>query len=217
MAIGMTYLDPSPGVDSHAPEVIAAARAQTAGVGDPREAAVRLFGFVRDGFRYSAFAPFQTLRDYEGASLLKRGHGFCTQKSALLVALCRASGIPARFHFADLVNHNLPGRLGEVLGSNVMIFHTYAEIRLEGHWFKATPSFEKSLCERMGWYTADFDGRGDAILKPTDLAGRPHIEYVKDRGTDAGLPLEAILDAWLAGYGPETLQRWEAAARLAEG
>ncbi len=207
-------LAPSAGVNSGASAIQTLAKELALGARDKRETAARLFRYTRDAFRYNPFAPFQTIEDFLGTSLLKRGHGFCTQKSALLIALCRAAGIPARFRFADLINHNLPGRLGQVLGTNRMIYHTYTEIFLEGRWFKATPSFEKALCEKMGWRLCDFDGMGHAILQATDLEGRPHIEYVLDRGANVSLPLQTMLDTWLQEYGEEALERWQAAAAM---
>ncbi len=205
-------LEPSFGVDSGAKEIVSLSSRLTAGCRDGREAAARLFCYTRDSFRYNPFAPFARIEDFLGVSLLKRGHGFCTQKSALLISLCRAAGIPARFRFADLVNHNLPGRLGQVLGTNKMIYHTYAEMHLGGKWLKATPSFEKGLCEKMGWRLCDFDGSRDAILSKTDLEGRPHIEYVLDRGTSPSLPLNEMVETWLNEYGAEAFKRWEEAA-----
>lgn len=204
-----TYLTPSDGVDSENPSITALSQRLTAGAGSPREAAVRLFDFVRDTIRYIPYAPFMRIDDYLGAATLERGYGFCTQKSALLVALSRAAGIPARFHFADLKNHNLPGRMGWVLGSDMMVYHTYMEFHLDGRWLKATPSFEKSLCVRMGWRLVAFDGTTDAILHHRDSSGAVHIEYVMDRGTNHAVPLTDMLETWYHEYGPAALERWE--------
>lgn len=204
-------LEPTPGVDCNEPEIRGLAARVADGARDAEEAAVRLFDFVRDEIRYIPFAPFSAIEDYHGTAALKRGYGFCTQKSSLLVGLCRAAGIPARFRYADLVNHNLPGRLGWVLGSDRMIYHTYTEIYLDGRWLKVTPSFERPLCEKMGWHLVEFDGTRDAVLAPSDLKGRPHIEYVLDRGPLPHVPLADMLSTWLREYGPATLDRWRAA------
>ncbi len=203
------YLEPSAGVDSDAPAVKNLAERLTRSACSPREAAVLLFNHVRDTIRYIPYTPFMQIENYTGSTTLERGYGFCTQKSALLIALSRSVGIPARFHFADLKNHNLPGRMGWVLGSDMMIYHTYMEFHLDGRWLKATPSFEKALCEKMGWRLVAFDGTDDAILHHRDLAGAVHIEYVKDRGTDHRIPLADILETWYHEYGPAALERWE--------
>lgn len=211
-------LGPTPGVDCDEPEIRDLSGRLTDEARDETSAAARIFHFVRDEVRYIPFAPFMDLEDYHGREALKRGYGFCTQKSSLLVGLCRAAGIPARFRYADLVNHNLPGRLGWVLGSDRMVYHAYAEIFLAGRWLKATPSFERSLCDKMGWRPVDFDGTGDAVLHPLDLNGRPHIEYVLDRGPLPHVPLEDMLSTWLREYGVDTLERWRAAtAGLSQG
>ncbi len=213
-----TCLGPTPGVDCESQTVRSLARRLAEGAASPSETAARLFAYVRDNVRYIPYAPFGSLSDYHGEEVLWRGYGFCTQKSSLLIGLCRAAGIPARFRFADLVNHNLPGRLGYVLGSNRMIYHTYVEIWLQGRWLKATPSFERPLCEKMGWRVVDFDGTGDAILPATDLEGRLHIEYVRDRGSLPHVPLQDMLETWYREYGPETLLRWrEAIGAAPEG
>ena len=205
------YLAPSPGVECEDGGIRALAGEITRGKRSPREKAAALFLFARDQVRYVPYAPFEFIEDYLGPAVLERGYGFCTQKTSLLVGLCRAAGIPARFRYADLVNHNMPGRLEWVMQSNRMIFHTYAELHLEGGWIKATPSFERSLCEKMGWRLVEFDGSADAVLPATDLRGRPHIGYVLDRGSEAGIPLQRMLDAWLEGYGEEAMGRWKAA------
>jgi transglutaminase-like putative cysteine protease len=207
----MPYLAPSPGVECEDGGIRTLADELTRGKLSSREKAAALFLFARDQVRYVPYAPFESVEDYLGPMVLERGYGFCTQKTSLLVGLCRAAGIPARFRFADLVNHNMPGRLEWVMQSNRMIFHTYAELFVEGRWLKATPSFERSLCEKMGWRLVEFDGTTDAVLPATDLSGRPHIGYVLDRGTDAGIPLQSMLDAWLEGYGEEAMGRWRAA------
>ncbi|MGC8763675.1 MAG: transglutaminase-like domain-containing protein [Acidobacteriota bacterium] len=202
------YLGPTQGVDCQSETVRNLAQRLTGDAPSPAQAAARLFAYVRDSVRYIPYAPFASLSDYHGEEVLRRGYGFCTQKSSLLVGLCRAAGLPARFRFADLLNHNLPGRLGWILGSNRMVYHTYVEVFLGGRWLKATPSFERPLCEKMGWRLVEFDGTRDAVLAPTDLAGRPHIEYVLDRGPLPYVPLEAMLETWYREYGPETLVRW---------
>lgn len=205
------YLEPSGGVDSASPRIIELSSYLTRGAETPTRKASALFNFVRDTIRYIPYAPFDKLEHYEGEQTLDRGYGFCTQKSSLLIALARAASIPARFHFADLLNHNMPGRLGWVLGTNRMVYHTYVEMHLGGSWCKATPSFEAPLCQKMGWRLVEFDGSSDATLHATDLLGRPHIEYLLDRGTRPAVPLDDMLTTWADEYGLSTLDRWESA------
>ena len=58
---------------------------------------------------------------------------------------------------------------------------------------KVTPTFNKSLCEKFGVKTLEFDGHSDSILHPFDNENRRHMEYVSDRGVYADVPFEAII------------------------
>ena len=210
------YLGPSAGVRCDSGKVRALSADLARGAHTVQEKAAALFAFVRDTVRYVPYAPFQRIEDYEAEATLDRGYGFCTQKSSLLVAMARAAAIPARFHYADLVNRAMPGRLESVLQSDRMVYHTYVDLHVGGRWMKVTPSFERDLCQKMGWHLVEFDGTADATFRPLDLQGMPHIDYILDRGTDAGIPLPSMIHAWEQEYGAEALDRWnEATAQIA--
>ena len=67
-----------------------------------------------------------------------------------------------------------------------------AELHLGGRWVKATPAFNRELCDKVGIAPLEFDGERDSLFQPLDLEGRRHMEYVRDRGVFADLPLEQI-------------------------
>jgi hypothetical protein len=121
-------------------------------------------------------------------------------------------GIPARFHFADLVNHAMPDRMESVLQSNRMVYHTFVDLHLSGCWWKVTPSFEEPLCRKMGWQLVSFDGTQHGAFAREDLQGRLHIDYVLDRGSDPALPHAQMVEAWRQAYGEPCMARWEAAS-----
>ncbi len=73
----------------------ALARHLTADAGSEREAAVRLFDFVRDEIPYR-FGPWGLC----ASETLARGEGSCTNKANLLVALLRAAGTAAAYRRA---------------------------------------------------------------------------------------------------------------------
>jgi transglutaminase-like putative cysteine protease len=109
-------------------------------------------------------------------------------------------GIPARIAFADVRNHLATPRLLDLIGTDLFIFHGITELWLEGRWVKATPTFNVTLCEKFGIRSLDFDGRADAVLHPFDRSGRRHMEYVKQRGNYADVPVESIMPAMLEAY-----------------
>jgi transglutaminase-like putative cysteine protease len=141
--------------------------------------------------------------------VLASGRAFCIPKAALLCALGRACGIPARVGFADVKNHLATKQLIEFLGSDLFVFHGYTEFYLEGRWVKATPAFNAELCRKHKVIPLDFNGREDSIFQPYNLEQKRFMEYVADHGTYADIPVAAIVAAWEEAYGRERVRRWK--------
>ena len=113
----------------------------------------------------------------------------------------RAAGIPARIGFADVRNHLATRQLLDYLGSNLFVYHGYADLFLEGKWVKATPAFNLSLCERFGLHPLEFNGRDDSIYHEFDKAGNRHMEYVHQRGAFDDMPLAQMVADFERTYG----------------
>src|SRR5688572_24546084 len=90
------WLRAAPFVDSDAPGIVTFARAAAAGIMDARERAVSLYCAVRDGVTYTPYCDFRSADTYRAGAVLAKGAGFCVGKAALLAAVVRAEGIPAR-------------------------------------------------------------------------------------------------------------------------
>lgn len=211
------FLTPAPGVQCEPGEVFELAKRVARGSANEVEAAQKLFEFVRDTVRYSVRVPFDSLEHYLALNTLARGRGYCVQKAALLCALARAVGIPSRLGFADIENNLLPEGLYEITGGKVLHYHCFVEWFVGGAWHKATPSFDKALSAERGWRLVEFVPGQDLLLPATDLAGRPHIRYVKQRGWRLGVPLEEMQATWLEEVGSGHLDAWRAWALAAEG
>ena len=132
--------------------------------------------------------------------MLASGHGWCVPKAALLTAVCRAAGIPARMGFADVRNHLSTERMRETMKTDLFIWHGYADIWLDGRWVKATPAFNIELCERFGLLPLEFDGENDSIYHPFDKTGQRHMEYVNQRGAFDDMPLDRIVADFQSVY-----------------
>jgi transglutaminase-like putative cysteine protease len=193
------YLKPGRFVDSAHPAVVAFATEHAQGT-SPRERAVALYYAVRDGVRYNPFQNFLRDEAYRGSTCLVRGEGWCVPKAALLAACARAVGIPARVGYADVKNHLTSPALTERMGTDLFIFHGYADLWLEGEWVKATPAFNLSLCTKFRVKPLEFDGREDSIFHPFDEDDRRHMEYVRMRGTYADVPADEIRQAFAELY-----------------
>lgn len=203
-----TCLAPAPGIVCAPREIFDLAREVVRGSARDVEAGVRLFTYVRETIRYNPYVPFWEIGHYEAPRVLKLGKGFCIMKSALLAALARSLGIPARLGFADIRNHILPEGMAAYMGTDVMSYHCFTELFLAGKWVKATPSFEKKLCAERGWEVVEFDGRTDALLPEKDLSGRTHVTYLRAHGSRNEVPLAEILAAWRTTYGPDRVEGW---------
>ena len=186
-------IQPTTFVDSDAPAVVAFARAAAGGRAGARERAVALYYAVRDTVAYTPYCDFRAPETYRASAVLAKGAGFCVGKAAVLAAVARAEGIPARLAFADVRNHLCTPRLRALVGGDVFYYHGYVELELEQRWVKATPAFDRTLCERFGVAPLEFDGREDSVFQPYDRAGRRHMEYVHERGVHADVPMADIV------------------------
>ena len=193
-------LEPAEYVDSGAPNIVAFARKVCEGATDPITRAVRLYYAVRDGIVYTPYVDFKTTETFRASACLARGSGFCVAKAALLAAAARASGIPARVGFADVRNHLTTPRLRQLMGTDLFVYHGYTELYLGGKWVKATPAFDRGLCDRFGVRPLEFDGREDSLFHPHDVSGRRHMEYVRDRGPAVDVPVADILETFNRCY-----------------
>ena len=175
-------LQPSYCLDSDAKNIREKAARLTAPHRDARDKARRLFEYVRDEIPYN-FAPEVSNRSHFRAShALENGHGFCMQKAALFAALCRASGIPARIGFQDIVDYMIVGRFLELMGTNELIHHGMNAVYLDGRWTRVDCTLDQVLSERKKYRLVEFDGRHDALLPETDRLGRPHFFIRKQSG-----------------------------------
>ncbi len=176
-----------------------AARAMDGLVGDV-ERAVALYYAVRDGFWYDPYSADFSAEGLRASTVIERGRGFCVPKAGLLVAAARAAGIPARPGFADVRNHLATERLLELMGTDVFYYHGYAELWLDGRWVKATPAFNVEMCQKFGVRPLDFDGRHDSLFHAYDADSRRHMEYLRDHGPRADIPIQEIVDAMARHY-----------------
>ncbi|MDP6959457.1 MAG: transglutaminase family protein [Planctomycetota bacterium] len=193
-------LEPTYFLDSDSPRIQAFARESIGDAPTDLEKGVRLFYAVRDGIVYSPYGISLDRADYRASAIVQRGSGYCVSKAIVLAAAARAVGIPARLGYADVVNHLNTPRLREMMKTDLFVYHGYTELFLGGVWIKATPTFNKSLCEKFGVRSLEFDGREDSLLQEFDTAGKKHMEYLRTRGVYDDFPLEELAAVWRETY-----------------
>lgn len=174
------YLKATKYCDCDNQEIIKKAKQLTAGASTQKEAANRIFNFVRDEIRFA-------LEEHSPASeTLKRGTGQCVTKSSLQIALLRAAGIPARYHLVDLISDCLKGIISQEAYEGfggVITDHPWCECHLSNKWISCDTLFDEPLYEaglRKGVIskadipTIDWDGENDVNTMTTWI--------VKDKG-----------------------------------
>ena len=155
---------------------------------------------MRDEIRYDPYIDYTDPETYRASSVLAKGHGYCVGKASLYVALCRAVGIPARLGLADVKNHLATPRLLEMVGTDVFAYHGYVEIMPGREWIKATPTFNVSLCQKLGVPPLEFTGESDALLQPFDGRGREFMSYIAQHGTFFDVPVKFLIGEMVRLY-----------------
>jgi len=198
------YLAPNYFVDADHDEVIRYAASHGAPAGNPTDAAVRLYYAIRDGFRYNPWGVQLERSAFKASAVLLRERSLgahCIDKANLLAACARSLGVPARLHYANVRNHIGTEQLERHLGTNLLVFHGYAELYLSDRWVAATPAFNKELCDHLGVAPLEFDGRVDSIFQQYDRAGGRFMEYVHDHGAYPDIPFDLMVGEWKKHYG----------------
>jgi transglutaminase-like putative cysteine protease len=193
------YLQPGQYIDSDNPGVIGFSKSNAKGKSE-RERAISLYYAVRDKIRYNPFLDFSKPAAFKASAVLEAGEGFCVGKAALLAAVGRAAGLKARVGFADVKNHLTSPRLAETMGSDLFVYHGFTEFQLDGKWVKCTPAFNLELCRRFRVKPLEWDGAADSIFHPFDEDNRRHMEYLRDRGSFADVPVHEIQQAFREAY-----------------
>lgn len=203
------YLGPTRFLDIEHPRIVELARDAIGGATTDAARAQRLFLRVRDGWRYDPYTVSTSPDDHVASRIAATDRAYCIPKAILLAALARAAGIPSRLGFSDVKNHLASARLLEHLQTDVFAWHGYVELFVDGRWVKATPAFNRGLCDRFGVDPLEFDGAHDAMLQPYDRAGQKYMEYLRDHGTFVDLPFDTIIDAFRRLYGVGDSMRGE--------
>lgn len=196
------FLAPNFFVDSDAPAVVAYAERYRQPQGEVASA-VALYYAIRDGYRYNPWEVSLAPDAFRASGVVGRSYergGHCIDKALLLAAGARVLGIPSRLHFANVRNHIGTAKLEAMLGTDLLVFHGYAELFLEGRWVAATPAFNKELCAHLKVPPLEWDGRADSIFQAYSPDGVRFMEYVTDHGSFASVPHAQMVAEWERYY-----------------
>ncbi|KAA1172828.1 transglutaminase family protein [Marinobacter salinexigens] len=195
------YLRPTAFFDYDNPAVTAWIDQQLTGVNeDPMAQIQALYLAVRDSITYNPYV-FQTdPRTLSASFALECGETYCIPKAVLLGAAARYLGIPSRLGLADVRNHLSSPKLIEWLQSDIFRMHGFIELYLNGQWVKATPAFNRQLCEMMNVEPLAFDGVNDSVFQEFTEDGKAHMEYINDHGVFDDVPHDFIVEGVRSAY-----------------
>jgi len=165
-----------------------------------KQKAISLYYAVRDKIKYDPYHIVLKKENIRSSEVLIRKSGYCVEKALLLVACIRGVGIPSKIGFANVKNHLTSPRLFDLMKTDIFVFHGYADILLDGTWVKATPAFNKSLCDKTNTLPLEFDGVNNSIFHSLDKEGKKHMEYLEDFGSFADLPFDRMLSEYNLFY-----------------
>ncbi|WP_224483400.1 transglutaminase-like domain-containing protein [Robertkochia aurantiaca] len=179
-----------------------AVRKLTTGIGydDVNKQVEEVYLRVRDGWRYNPYRLHFKNESYRAGALAERKEGHCIDKAILFVAGLRSLGIPARLHLAKVGNHIAVDRLIEKLGKNELAPHGMADVFVNGKWVKASPAFNRELCEKFDVDVLDFDGSKDSVMQQYNRQGKQFMTYLEDYGHFEDVPYDFIIDTFRSNY-----------------
>lgn len=183
------YLQPTEFFDYENPQLKSWIAEQLQGTSDdPVEQVKALYLAVRDQVSYNPYVFRTDPNTFSASHALSSGESYCIPKAVLLGAAARSLGIPSRLGLADVRNHLSSPKLIEWLQSDIFRMHGFIELYLNGRWVKATPAFNRQLCELMKVAPLEFDGIHDSVFQEYTDAGQAHMEYVNDHGVFDDVP-----------------------------
>lgn len=188
----MTYLEETFYLDYHSPEIKELVKEFDSADLSEKEKAIGLYLKVRDGWRYNPYYLSFKKESYKSSIIANKKDGHCLEKSILYISGLRALKIPARIHLAKVKNHIGVERLVEKIGTNELSPHGMVDVFLEGKWLKASPAFNKELCEKLNVAVLDFDGENDSMFQEFSSDGIQFMDYLEDYGSFDDVPTDFI-------------------------
>lgn len=157
---------------------------------EARSRAVALFYYVRDKTKYTVGNW-----DKKASETLRTGYGTCTNSANLLVALLRATGIPAGYGIMDVRGRDyfgpiVPSKFRRNISKKTK--HVYCYVNLNERWLTCDPSDDEPLSLNTQHLNpqsklVEWDGENHAMLNLqqediiSNIGPLPNIDHIMEK------------------------------------
>ena len=158
------FLKPTKYIDCDNSLIVKKATELAIGCQTKEEVVQNLFEYVRDSYSNNVFDS------YVASDIFMKGGNLCYQRAILLVALCRAAGIPARLHWQKVRIVDYRYRDGSI--DDMVFIHGITGIQINGSWFLfepvGNPAKWSAWVQQEEAYEVQFQPHSDCLFKNTD-------------------------------------------------
>ena len=139
--------------NSQSSAIISLANSLTSSLTTQADKATAIFNYVRDDISYSYYS--NSVRGASGT--LSAGKGNCVDQASLVIALCRAAGLAARYCHGQ----------GCTFSSGLVTGHVWAQILIGDTWYSAdATSVRNSLGHVVNWNVYSFSDLHKYVVVP---------------------------------------------------
>jgi len=187
-------------IDHSQNDIITIVSSLTEGVNDYWDTVQRLFEFVRDKIFFDFAPEIEGPEDWQAATILKKGSGFCHQKAILLAAFLRASELPAALVFQEVIDHViLSSRYEKLLPNGRLPLHALVAVNINDKWYRLDATLDAGLCSSKGYRLTKVVPGEETLLPKLTLKGNPHFTIESELGYFESYPEEfrnLLLENW---------------------
>ncbi len=194
------FLTPTEFINSDNAKVISFVNDVVGVESDKKKAILKLFFKIRDGIPYHFDSMNIKKETFIASNVIGSEGSFCIPKAVLFATVARTIKVPSKLVFADVKNHLATTKVLEKLKTDLFVFHGYTELFINDKWVKATPAFNKELCEKFNVKPLDFDGENDSVFQEFTESGEKHMDYIVNHGSFTDLPFELMIMSFKKTY-----------------
>lgn len=166
---------------------------------------IALYEKVRDFALYDPYHLDLRPSALKASVVCQKQRAWCVEKSLLMVACCRALGVPAKMGFSTVVNHIGADKLEKFLLRKEITFHGYVVVYWNQNWVRCTPAFDRRICSLTKVEPLEWDAQNDSLFQRETENGL-FMEYLHEYGEFADIPFD-LMESEMEKYYPHLFEK----------